>query len=72
MTEVEKQILAEKLQVWRNTMFSLETDAKIANRLISAGVESGKQMMENVTAEMKRCQIAIETIMEIMDVQVLS
>lgn len=60
--DIRIKILQEKLQLWRNTLFSYEADAKVAQQLMDAKIEAGKGMLNEATANMKQCTVSIDAL----------
>ena len=60
--KIQRILLENKLAEWRNTLFVAMADAKVAARFQDAKLPNADQMIEAAKQEAKRCEIAIETL----------
>lgn len=58
--EAKKELIEGKLRLWRNTLYSVELDAKTAQKFSELKIEGGDAMLKQSEAEMKKCFSAIE------------
>lgn len=65
--EIKRQIVEQRLQLWRNTLYSNELDAKVGQQLVEAKLTGGEQILDAAKAEMKKCFSAIELLQKELD-----
>jgi hypothetical protein len=58
--DIQRLLLEQKIQQWRNTLYVALVDAKVAVRFADAKLPQAEQMIEQAKQEVKRCEIAIE------------
>ncbi|OGC90192.1 MAG: hypothetical protein A2W25_15420 [candidate division Zixibacteria bacterium RBG_16_53_22] len=64
---IQRILLEQKLAQWRNTLFAAIADAKVAVRFQDAKLPNADQMIEAAKQEAKRCEIAIETLQQMLN-----
>jgi hypothetical protein len=59
-TEVKRELINGRLQLWRNTLYAAMLDAKVAQKLVDAKLERGETAFKQAKDQVKECEVAIE------------